>query len=94
MEFVEPLLRTAAIGVPIKPGGWRQKFYRYTAIDGYARLRVLKIYPRRSPKTAIQLLDCLLSLQSFAVETIQTDNGAGFQPASTGTDRSCRPPTG
>lgn len=38
----------------------------------------MRIYPRNNQKTAIQLLDYALSQPPFAVQTIQTDNGAEF----------------
>ncbi|MEV6258871.1 DDE-type integrase/transposase/recombinase [Nocardia sp. NPDC051911] len=63
----------------MKPVGRRGKFYQFTAIDDCMRLRILKIYPRNNQKTAIQFLDYVLPQLPFAVETIQTDNGAEFQ---------------
>lgn len=81
VKFVEPLPKAAATGVPIRTGSRRGKFYQYTAIDDCTRLRVLKIYPHNNQKTAIRFLDYLLSQLPFAVETIQTDNGAEFQSA-------------
>ncbi|MCK2243739.1 MULTISPECIES: IS481 family transposase [unclassified Crossiella] len=77
VKFVEPL---TSAGAP-KPVGKRGKFYQYTAIDDCTRLRVLKIYPRNNQKTAVQFLDHVLAQLPFAVEVIQTDNGAEFQSA-------------
>jgi transposase InsO family protein len=57
----------------------RRKYYQFTAIDDCTRLRELKIYPANNQKTAIQFLDYVLSRLPFAVEVIQTDNGAEFQ---------------
>jgi transposase len=82
VKFVEPL--PAAAGGPkpeVKPVGKRGKFYQYTAIDDCTRLRILKIYPRNNQKTAIEFLDHVLTQLPFAVDTIQTDNGAEFQSA-------------
>jgi hypothetical protein len=45
------------------------------------RLRILRIHPRSDQKTAIQILDYVLSRLPFRVEKIQTDNGAEFQSA-------------
>ena len=42
---------------------------------------VLRIYPRCDQKTAIQFVDYVLERLPFAVQTIQTDNGAEFQSA-------------
>ncbi|TWP43827.1 IS481 family transposase [Lentzea tibetensis] len=77
VKFVEPLTPVGAA----KPVGRRGKFYQYTAIDDCTRLRVLKIYPRNNQKTAIQFVDHVLAQLPFAVEAIQTDNGAEFQSA-------------
>ena len=86
LKFVEPLPARAgagaAAGLPAaKPVGRRGKFYQFTAIDDCTRLRVMRIYPRNNQKTAIQFVDYVLSQLPFAVETIQTDNGAEFQSA-------------
>jgi transposase InsO family protein len=62
---------------PIK--GSRKKHYQFTAIDDCTRIRVLRIYDRMSQKTAIQFVDYVLEKLPFAVEVIQTDNGAEFQ---------------
>jgi transposase-like protein len=75
VKFIEPL-RGA------KPGsraGSRRKHYQFTAIDDCTRLRVLRIYPRLNQKTAIQFADYVVEKLPFAVEVIQTDNGAEFQ---------------
>jgi transposase InsO family protein len=78
VKFVDPLPRAGKTGVPLKPIGRRGKFYQFTAIDDCTRLRIMKIYPTLNQKTAIQFLDYVLSQLPFAVEKIQTDNGAEF----------------
>jgi len=60
-------------------GQTRRKYYQFTAIDDCTRIRVLRVYRRNDQKTAIQFLDYLLERLPFAVESIQTDNGAEFQ---------------
>ncbi|MEE2852444.1 MAG: IS481 family transposase [Actinomycetota bacterium] len=75
VKFVEPL-KTAA-----RPAGRRTKYYQFTAIDDCTRLRVLRIYPRCDQKTAIQFVDYVLERLPFAVQVVQTDNGAEFQSA-------------
>ena len=60
-------------------GQTRRKYYQFTAIDDCTRIRVLRVYPRNDQKTAIQFLDYLLERFPFAIESIQTDNGAEFQ---------------
>lgn len=81
VKFVEPLPGSGKNQAAVKPTDRRGKFYQYTAIDDCTRLRVLKIYPKNNQKTAIQFLDYVLSQLPFAVETIQTDNGAEFKAA-------------
>jgi transposase InsO family protein len=62
---------------PLK--GSRKKHYQFTAIDDCTRIRVLRIFDRLNQKTAIQFVDYVLERLPFAVEVIQTDNGAEFQ---------------
>ena len=69
VKFIEPI------------GGARKKHYQYTAIDDCTRIRVLRVYPRNNQKSAIQFLDYVLEKLPFAVECVQTDNGAEFQGA-------------
>jgi transposase len=59
--------------------GSRKRYYQFTAIDDCTRIRVLRIYDRLSQKTAIQFADYVVEKLPFAVEVIQTDNGAEFQ---------------
>ena len=67
VKFIEPIGQT------------RRKYYQYTAIDDCTRIRVLRVYRRNDQKTAIQFLDYLLERFPFAIEQVQTDNGAEFQ---------------
>jgi transposase InsO family protein len=62
---------------PLK--GSRKKHYQFTAIDDCTRIRVLRIYERLNQRTAIRFVDYVLEKLPFAVEVIQTDNGAEFQ---------------
>ena len=79
VKFVEPLAAAKPGGrAEPKPIGRRGKFYQFTAIDDCTRLRIMKIYPKVNQKTAIQFVDYVLSQLPFAVEAIQTDNGAEF----------------
>jgi transposase InsO family protein len=59
--------------------GSRKKHYQYTAIDDCTRVRVLRIYDRLNQTTAIRFVDYVLEKLPFAVEVIQTDNGAEFR---------------
>ena len=69
VKFIEPI------------GGSRKKHYHFTAVDDCTRIRVLRIYDRNKQKAAIQFLDYVLEKLPFAVEVIQTDNGAEIQGA-------------
>ncbi|WP_279537776.1 helix-turn-helix domain-containing protein [Amycolatopsis acidicola] len=81
VKFVEPLPGSGKHKPGATPVGRRGKFCQYTAFDDCTRLRVLNVYPDNNQKTAVQFLDYVLSQLPFAVETIQTDNGAEFQSA-------------
>jgi transposase InsO family protein len=61
---------------PLK--GTRKKHYQFTAIDDCTRIRVLRIYDRLNQTTAIRFVDYVVQKLPFAVEVIQTDNGAEF----------------
>lgn len=52
--------------------------YQFTAIDDCTRLRVLRIYPRKTAQYAIQFLWEMLDDFGFPIRTIQTDWGAEF----------------
>jgi transposase InsO family protein len=67
VKFIEPI------------GATRKKHYQFTAIDDCTRIRVLRVYPRNTQKTAIQFIDYVLEKLPFRVEVIQTDNGSEFQ---------------
>jgi transposase InsO family protein len=75
VKFIEPIP-----GAQSRRGG-RNKFYQFTAIDDCTRLRVLRIYPTLNQKTAVAFVDYVIQRLPFAVEVIQTDNGAEFQSA-------------
>lgn len=75
VKFIEPIPAMAGTGKR------RRRFYQYTAIDDCTRLRVLRIFDRNNQKTAIQFIDYVLEKLPFAVEVIQTDNGAEFKGA-------------
>ena len=68
---------------PLK--GSRKRHYQFTAIDDCTRIRVLRIYDRLNQTTAIQFVDYVLEKLPFAVEVIQTDNGARVRSSSTTT---------
>jgi len=74
VKFIDPL--------PGAPATKRKRrYYQFTAIDDCTRIRVLRIYERNTQKSAIQFMDYVLAKLPFAVEVVQTDNGAEFQGA-------------
>ncbi|MDN3027034.1 hypothetical protein [Streptomyces sp. S.PB5] len=52
VKLIEPLA-----SMPQGRRGGRNKYFQFTAIDDYTRLRVLRIYPTLNQATAIQFLD-------------------------------------
>src|SRR3990172_5244570 len=56
-----------------------QKISELTEIEDCTRIRVLRIYDRFNQRTAIRFVDYVCEKLPFAVEVIQTDNGAEFQ---------------
>jgi transposase InsO family protein len=52
--------------------------YQFTAIDDCTRLRVLRIYPRKTAQCAIHFLGEMLEDFGFPIRVIQTDWGAEF----------------
>jgi transposase InsO family protein/transposase-like protein len=73
VKFIEPLASDAGTGRR------KKRYYQFTAIDDCTRIRVLRIYERNTQKSAIQFMDYVLAKLPFAVEVVQTDNGAEFQ---------------
>ncbi|MDR3125764.1 MAG: DDE-type integrase/transposase/recombinase [Candidatus Nomurabacteria bacterium] len=57
------------------------KFYQYTAIDEYSRLRILEGYDEHNTYSSSQFLKVVVSFykaHSIVVECVQTDNGTEF----------------
>ena len=52
--------------------------YQYTAIDDCTRLRVLRLYSRRSAQETLDFLDAVIDEMPFPVQRIQTDRGLEF----------------
>jgi Integrase core domain len=73
VKFVEPLASSA------DSSRRKKRYYQFTAIDDCTRIRVLRIYERNTQKNAMQFIDYVLAKLPFAVEVVQTDNGAEFQ---------------
>lgn len=73
VKFIEPLPGAAG------EGRRKKRYYQFTAIDDYTRIRVLRIFERNTQKSAIQFIDYVLAKLPFQVEVVQTDNGSEFQ---------------
>lgn len=56
----------------------RAGLYQYTAVDDCTRLRVLRLYQRRSAASSIDFLDKLIEEFHYPVQRIQTDRGQEF----------------
>ena len=74
VKFIEPLASSAA-------GAARSATTSSPPSTTAPGIRVLRIYHRNTQKTAIQFIDYVLAKLPFAVEVVQTDNGAEFQGA-------------
>ena len=55
-----------------------QKFYQYTAIDEFSRIRYLEAFKEASTYSSTMFLEHMLSAFKFKVECVQTDNGLEF----------------
>jgi transposase InsO family protein len=64
--------------VPSKCSPEGERYYQYTAIDEYSRMRVLGAYNELSTFSSAQFVDELVKRFPFKIECIQTDNGAEF----------------
>ncbi len=65
--------------------GTQKRFYQFTAIDDCTRIRVLKVYDACNQRAAMQFIDEVRRRLPFRLHVVQTDNGAEFQSAFTGT---------
>lgn len=55
-----------------------QKFYQYTFIDEYSRFRYLEAFEEHSTYSSAVFLQHVVDAFPYAIECIQTDNGAEF----------------
>lgn len=55
-----------------------QKFYQYTAIDEFSRFRYLEAFEEHSTYSSAQFLRHVVKAFPYAIECVQTDNGAEF----------------
>ena len=52
--------------------------YQYTAVDDCTRIRVLRLYTRRTAANTLLFLDCVIEEMPFPIQRIQTDRGREF----------------
>ena len=55
-----------------------KKFYQYTAIDEYSRLRYIEAFEEKSTYSSAVFLKNMIRFFGFPVECVQTDNGFEF----------------
>ena len=80
------------IDVKYVPGNINgKKYYQFTAIDCASRWRYLKVYENYDNYSAICFLKELLSIASFRIRSIKTDNGSCFTNRYTGYQKSIDP---
>ena len=60
-----------------KPG-YPYRFYQYTAIDCFTRMRVLRVYDELTAYNMTRFLKEVVKQLPFRVQTVRTDNGVEF----------------
>ena len=68
-----------------------ERYYQFTAIDSASRWRYLNVYPFCSNYYAKKFLKELVSVASFIIKSVKTDNGAIFTNRYLGYARSIDP---
>ena len=68
-----------------------ERYYQFTAIDSASRWRYLNVYPFCSNYYAEKFLKELVSVASFIIKSVKTDNGAIFTNRYLGYARSIDP---
>ncbi len=81
-KYIKPtMLPGDLVEIDIKyvPGLIREKrYYQYTAIDCATRWRYLEIYENGDNESTLKFLAKLISIATFRIRAIKTDNGACF----------------
>lgn len=54
------------------------RFYQYTAIDEYSRLRYIEAFEEHNTYSSVVFLEHLVKFFKFQIECVQTDNGLEF----------------
>ncbi len=68
-----------------------KRYYQYTAIDCAARWRYLEIYENGDNESTLKFLTRLISVASFRIRAIKTDNGSYFTNRYVGYLKSAEP---
>lgn len=68
-----------------------KRYYQYTAIDCATRWRYLEIYENGDNESTLKFLAKLISIATFRIRAIKTDNGACFTNRYIGYLKSCDP---
>lgn len=68
-----------------------RQYYQFTAIDCASRWRYLKIYGSFNNGDSMRFLKELISIASFRIRAIKTDNGSNFTNRYTGYSKSSDP---
>lgn len=63
------------------------KFYQYTAIDEYSRVRFLQIYDEKSTYISVKFTNEVINNFKFKIITVRTDNGLEFTNRLTSPDK-------
>lgn len=69
----------------------KRQYYQFTAIDCASRWRYLKIYDSFNNGDSMRFLKKLISIASFRIRAIKTDNGSNFTNRYTGYSKSSDP---
>jgi len=68
-----------------------KRYYQFTAIDCSTRWRYLKVYDNMGNAEAINFFEKLISMASFKIRAVKTDNGSCFTNRYTGYQKSVDP---
>ena len=58
--------------------GYPYRFYQYTAVDTYTRMRVIRVYDELSAFNSVRFLKEVVKQLPFRVLAVRTDNGVEF----------------
>lgn len=58
--------------------GYPYRYYQYTAIDTYSRIRIIRVYDELSAYNSVKFLKEVVKKLPFRVLSVRTDNGVEF----------------